>query len=71
MSRARDLADVISGANTLPSAAMPSGSIIQTVQSTSSTEFSPDSGGNSWQDTGYNISITPTSTKNTARSLQR
>lgn len=48
----------------IDSSGLPSGSIIQTVQSTSTTEFSPNSGGNSWQDTGYNISITPTSTSN-------
>ena len=48
----------------IDSSGLPSGSIIQTVQSTSTTEFSPDSGGGSWQDAGYNITITPTSTSN-------
>lgn len=48
----------------IDSSGLPSGSVIQTVQSTSTTVFSPNSGGNTWQDAGFNISITPTSTSN-------
>jgi len=64
MTQARDLADIIAGANTLPSASMPSGTIIQTIQNTSTAQFRPTSGGGSWQDSGYNITITPTNASN-------
>ena len=43
---------------------LPTGSVIQVVQSQSSTEFSPNSGGGSWTDTGYSVTITPSSSSN-------
>ena len=43
---------------------LPTGSVIQVVQSQSSTVFAPNSGGGSWTDTGYSVTITPSSTSN-------
>lgn len=43
---------------------LPTGSVIQVVQSQSSTVFAPTSGGGSWTDTGYSVTITPSSSSN-------
>lgn len=38
-----------------------SGTVLQVVQSTSTSTFEPNSGGAAWTDTGYSVSITPIS----------
>jgi hypothetical protein len=63
MTQARDLADIIAGANTLPSAAMPSGSVLQVVQATSGTGMQ-SSTENTWHDLQPTVTITPQSTSN-------
>jgi len=63
MTQARDLADIIAGANTLPSASMPSGSVIQ-VQRTmfTSTNTISLSANTDTALTDLTVNITPIST---------
>ena len=43
---------------------LPSGSVLQVVQNKSGAEFAPASGGATWQDSGFTVTITPKSTSN-------
>lgn len=61
MTQARDLADVIAGANTLPSASMPTGSVLQVVQATSGTGLQTSTN-NTWHKCRPTVTITPKST---------
>ena len=60
MGRSRDLADLISGASTLPNGAIPSGSVVQVVQTqdASNSELTVASNG-AYADTTLVVSITP------------
>ena len=48
----------------IDSSGLPSGSIIQTIQNKSGDQFAPTSGAATWQDSGYTVTITPTSANN-------
>jgi len=63
MTQARDLADVIAGANTLPSASMPTGSVLQVVQATSGTALQTTTV-DTWHKCRPTVTITPKSTSN-------
>lgn len=66
MGRSRDLANLISGQGTLPNGSIPSGSVIQVVQTqdaSNSKLTAPSNGG--YADTTLTVSITPKSIGNT------
>lgn len=63
MTQARDLADTIAGASTLPSASMPTGSVLQVVQATSGTGLQTSTN-NTWHDLAPTVTITPNSSSN-------
>ena len=60
MGRSRDLADLISGAGTLPDGAIPSGSVVQVVQAEDATNSTATVGSTGdWVIDGISLSITP------------
>jgi hypothetical protein len=54
------MALILSGDTGVPASGMPTGSVIQTVTATFSSQT--DSSANAWTDTGLTVSITPSST---------
>ena len=59
------MALILSGDTGVPASGMPTGSVIQTVQTVKTDTFSAQPGPNTWVDvTGLSVSITPTSVTN-------